>query len=97
MSGIAIGEVAVVRSLLSTGTVVYTGECGIYTGLMTKRLIDVDDDVLAAARVGLGTRTIRDTVNEALRQAAGARRSLIDQALDVLANAEPADRSDAWR
>jgi len=34
---------------------------------MTKRLIDVDDDALDAARAQLGTRTIKDTVNEALR------------------------------
>lgn len=64
---------------------------------MTKRLIDVDDDALAAARAGLGTRTIKDTVNEALRQAAAARRSGVDQALDVLASSELVDRSDAWR
>jgi Arc/MetJ family transcription regulator len=64
---------------------------------MTKRLIDVDEHALAAARAGLGTKTIKDTVNEALRRAAAARRSGIEQALDVLANAELADRADAWR
>ena len=64
---------------------------------MTKRLIDVNDDALAAARAGLGTKTIKDTVNEALRRAAEARRSGIGQALEVLANAELADRADAWR
>jgi Arc/MetJ family transcription regulator len=69
----------------------------VYISLVTKRLIDLDDDALAAARAGLGTRTIKDTVNEALRQAAAARGSSIDQALDVLANSKLADRSDAWR
>jgi Arc/MetJ family transcription regulator len=34
---------------------------------MTKRLIDVDDEVLEAARQVLGTETIKDTVNFALR------------------------------
>jgi Arc/MetJ family transcription regulator len=34
---------------------------------MTKRLIDVDDEVLEAARQVLGTETIKDTVNSALR------------------------------
>ena len=43
---------------------------------MTKRLVDVDDDVLEAARRALGTATIEDTVNSALRasvEAAGRR------------------------
>ena len=64
---------------------------------MTKRLIDVDDVALDAARAELGTRTIKDTVNEALRRAAAARRANLDQALDVLASAGLADRSTAWR
>jgi hypothetical protein len=45
----------------------------------------------------LGTRTIKDTVNAALRQAAAARRSQLDAALDVLAGLELNDRSDSWR
>lgn len=64
---------------------------------MTKRLIDLDDDALAAARARLGTRTIKDTVNEALRRAAAVRRSELDQALDVLASCGLDDRSKAWR
>ncbi|MBK5306886.1 MAG: hypothetical protein JJD92_09390 [Frankiaceae bacterium] len=39
---------------------------------MTKRLVDIDDDVLAAARTALGTRTIKDTVNRALSDASAA-------------------------
>ena len=64
---------------------------------MTKRLIDVDDAALDAARAELGTRTIKDTVNEALRRAATARQSKLDQALDVLASADLDNRSTAWR
>ncbi len=64
---------------------------------MTKRLIDVDDLALDAARAELGTRTIKDTVNEALRRAAAARQSKLDHALDVLANTDLDDRSTAWR
>ena len=37
---------------------------------MTKRLIDVDDELLAKAKAALGTRTMKDTVNEALSEAA---------------------------
>jgi Arc/MetJ family transcription regulator len=66
-------------------------------GVVTKRLIDVDDDALDAARARLGTRTIKDTVNEALRMAAEERRVQLDQALSVLAAADLDDRVTAWR
>ena len=75
----------------------YTEAALVYTQPVTKRLIDVDDVALDAARAELGTRTIKDTVNEALRRAAAARQSKLDQALDVLANADLNDRSTAWR
>lgn len=64
---------------------------------MTKRLIDVDDDALDAARAQLGTRTIKDTVNEALRSAAHQRNAQLANALSVLADADLDDRSAAWR
>lgn len=64
---------------------------------MTKRLIDVDDEALAAARVHLGTGTIKNTVNTALRQAAAARRAQLARALDVLAAEQLDDRSAVWR
>jgi Arc/MetJ family transcription regulator len=64
---------------------------------MTKRLIDVDDDALDAARAQLGTRTIKDTVNEALRSAARQRSTQLAHALSVLAEADLDDRSAAWR
>ena len=64
---------------------------------MTKRLIDVDDDALNAARAQLGTRTIKDTVNEALRSAARQRSTQLARALSVLADADLDDRSAAWR
>jgi Arc/MetJ family transcription regulator len=64
---------------------------------MTKRLIDVDDEALDAARAQLGTRTIKDTVNEALRMAADQRSARLASALSVLADAGLDDRSVAWR
>ncbi|MHB8342495.1 MAG: DUF2191 domain-containing protein [Mycobacteriales bacterium] len=36
---------------------------------MTKRLVEIDDAALDAAREALDTRTIKDTVNAALRAA----------------------------
>ncbi len=64
---------------------------------MAKRLVDVDEEALAAAKARFGTRTIKDTVNEALRRAAADRRTELDQALDVLAGSTLDDRSRAWR
>ena len=64
---------------------------------MTKHLVDLDDAALGAARAELGTTTIKDTVNEALRRATTERAERIRNALDVLANAQLDDREDAWR
>ena len=64
---------------------------------MSKHLIDVDEHALSAARAEMGTGTIRDTVNEALRRASAAREDRVQQALDVLAGAALEDRDRAWR
>ena len=69
----------------------------VYTGRVSKRLVDIDNEALDAARLQLGTRTIKDTVNEALRRAGGAREEMIANALDALVEAPLADRSEAWR
>ena len=65
--------------------------------LVTKRLVDIDDDALALAQVELGTRTMKATINEALRKATGARSAAVGEALDVLARIPLADRDEAWR
>ena len=64
---------------------------------MGKHLVDLDDDALSAARAELGTTTIKDTVNTALRRATVERTVRFREALDVLANADLDDREDAWR
>jgi Arc/MetJ family transcription regulator len=64
---------------------------------MTKHLVDIDEQALSAARAELGTDTIKDTVNEALRLAAIDRDPRVVKALDLLAGADLADRSGAWR
>ena len=40
----------------------------VYTFEMTKRLIDIDDDLLTQARTILDTGTMKDTVNRALEE-----------------------------
>lgn len=64
---------------------------------MSKHLVDIDEKALSAARAQLGTVTIKDTVNEALRVAAAGRDPLVVKALDTLAGADLDDRSEAWR
>jgi len=64
---------------------------------MAKRLVDIDERALVAARIELGTKTLKDTVNEALRRVAPRRNLRVAKALDTLAKAKLADRSAAWR
>lgn len=68
---------------------------------MTKRLIDVDDAALETAREALHTRTIKDTVNVALREAAAVvarRRHLERYAEDRLPDLRRDDvMGQAWR
>jgi Arc/MetJ family transcription regulator len=66
-------------------------------GLVAKHLIDVDEEALSAAQAELRTTTIKDTVNKALRRASASHQSRVSTALDVLASADLADRSEAWR
>lgn len=94
---LSVGLASVCGSADVDFAVIYPTSHEVYTQLVTKRLIDVDDEVLDAGRAQLGTRTIKDTVNEALRQAAQRRDSELASALSVLADADLDDRSAAWR
>jgi Arc/MetJ family transcription regulator len=69
----------------------------VYTVVVAKHLIDLDEDALDDARAELGTTTIRDTVNTALQKAAAERRARVMAALDHLAAADLAERGEAWR
>ncbi len=64
---------------------------------MGKHLIDVDEERLLQARAELGTATIKETVNEALRRASSGRHERVASALDTLAAAALDDRAEAWR
>jgi Arc/MetJ family transcription regulator len=64
---------------------------------MAKRLVDIDEKALAVARAELGTKTLKETVNEALRRVAPARDRRVAKALDTLAKAKLRDRAAAWR
>jgi Arc/MetJ family transcription regulator len=64
---------------------------------MAKHLVDIDEEALGDAKRELGTRTIKDTVNLALRRAGARRRDEVERQLDVLAHADLASRERAWR
>jgi Arc/MetJ family transcription regulator len=69
----------------------------VYTRVVGKHLVDIDEQALSAARSELGTRTIKETVNRALRQAVKDRDKRVKKAFEVLAGTELAAREDAWR
>jgi len=64
---------------------------------MGKHLVDIDEEALRTARAKLGSRTIKDTVNRALRQAGGEHQRAVRRRLDLLARADLAEREQAWR
>lgn len=72
-------------------------ESAIYTCAVAKHLVDINEETLSAARAELGTSTLKDTVNEALRRAAQTRDERVRRSLDRLAEAQLDDRDDAWR
>lgn len=63
---------------------------------MSKHLVDIDEAALTAARAELGTDTIKDTVNTALRRAGRELHGRVKQSLAVLATSELDDRAEAW-
>jgi Arc/MetJ family transcription regulator len=64
---------------------------------MAKHLVDIDEEALAAAQAELGTASMKDTVNEALRRASTGRSPRVSQALERLGRRRLPDRDDAWR
>jgi len=76
---------------------VYTQFTPVYTRYMTKRLVDIDEEALDAARSQLGTTTIKATVNEALRLVGSDRSEVVSNSMDVLSAMPLSDRDDAWR
>jgi Arc/MetJ family transcription regulator len=71
-----------------------------YPGVVTKRLIEVDDEKLDAVRRLLGTRTLKATVDEAFDEvlALHERRAalLAERGHDPDALADPDQRRAAW-
>jgi hypothetical protein len=64
---------------------------------VSKHLVDIDEDALRAARARLGTDTIKDTINGALRRASGEYSLTVKKSLDLLARSDLTGREQAWR
>ena len=68
--------------------------------IVTKRLIEVDDDKLEAVRELLGTRTLKATVDAALDEVLALERRrralLAERGIDAQTLADPAKRRAAW-
>jgi Arc/MetJ family transcription regulator len=62
-----------------------------------KHLVDIDEQALAAARAEMGTVSMKDTVNEALRRASVQRSARVAQSLDRLGKRRLTPREEAWR
>jgi len=69
----------------------------VYIPIMGKHLVDIDEQALRSARAEFGTKTIKDTVNQALRRAGSEHREDVRRRLDRLARANLAPRERAWR
>ena len=67
----------------------------IYTPNVTKRLFDIDDDLLADAQRKLGTSTMAETVREALRRVSA--RDPGDEYVQLLASLDIKARGELWR
>lgn len=69
--------------------------------VVARTLVDVDEDALASATKALGTRTKKDTINEALREV--GHRAVRSRMLDRFADdpdywrGEQGSRDRAWR
>ena len=64
---------------------------------MPKHLVDIDETALASAQAELGTASMKETVNEALRRAGAGRDSKVREALDRLGRRQLPPREEAWR
>lgn len=68
----------------------------VYTAAMSKHLVDIDENALTAAQAELGTASMKETVNEALKRVAAGRDDKVREALDRLGRRKLPPREEAW-
>jgi Arc/MetJ family transcription regulator len=64
---------------------------------VAKHLVDIDEQALASAQAELGTVSMKETVNEALKRASVGRNPKVREALDRLGRRDSIPREEAWR
>ena len=64
---------------------------------MTKRLVEIPDELLVAAQAALGTATMKDTINRALMNSVSEAEHELDRALQFGATFDTTSRESAWR
>ncbi len=64
---------------------------------MTKRLVEIPDELLMAAQAALGTATMKDTINRALMNSVSEAEHELDKALRFASTFETSGNESAWR
>jgi Arc/MetJ family transcription regulator len=64
---------------------------------MTKRLVEIPDELLVAAQAALGTATMKDTINRALMNSVSEAEHELDRALQFGATFDASGNESAWR
>ena len=64
---------------------------------MTKRLVEIPDELLVAARAALGTATMKDTINQALINSVSEAEHELEKALRFASTFDTSSRDTAWR
>ncbi len=64
---------------------------------MTKRLVEIPDELLVAAQAALGTATMKDTINQALINSVSEAEHELDKALCFASTFDTSSRDNAWR
>lgn len=64
---------------------------------MTKRLVEIPDELLVAAQAALGTATMKDTINRALINSVTEAEQELEKALRFASTFDTTSRESAWR
>jgi len=64
---------------------------------MTKRLVEIPDELLIAAQAALGTATMKDTINRALINSVIEAEHELNKALQFASTFDTSNRESAWR
>ena len=64
---------------------------------MTKRLVEIPDELLVAAQAALGTATMKDTINRALMNSVSEAEHELDKALQFGSTFDTSGNESAWR